>query len=112
MYTNPTAGHFRIKTIVHQILECYYWPTISKDVRNYIQTYDTCQRRGKPYLNELLNPIRVGQPFLKVGIDIVGPLNETKGGNKYIVTATDYLTKWPEAKAIPNAKKEEVAKFL
>lgn len=112
MHTDPIAGHFGIKTTVQRILERYYWPTLGRDVRQYIQTCDACQRRGKPQLNELLSPIKVGQPFSKVGIDIVGPLNETKGGNKYIVTATDYLTKWPEAKAIPTARKEEIAKFL
>jgi hypothetical protein len=52
---------------------------------------------------EPLQPIPVGKPFSKIGIDIVGPLPLTDNGNKYIVVATDYMTKWPEARAIPQA---------
>ena len=52
------------------------------------------------------------RPFTRVGLDIVGPLPETKQGNKYIITLVDYFTKWPEAKAIPDIKSEQVIKFL
>jgi len=36
--------------------------------------------------------------------NIVGLLPKTKRGNTHIIFATEYLTKWPEARAIPNAK--------
>ncbi|CAG8825246.1 4692_t:CDS:1, partial [Racocetra persica] len=36
-------------------------------------------------------------------IDYVGPLTRTVRDNKYIIIITDYLTKWPEAKAVPTA---------
>lgn len=54
--------------------------------------------------------------------DIIGhkciPISEdssvpkTPRGNRYIVVATDYMTKWPEAKAIKNANAQEVADFI
>jgi Integrase zinc binding domain/Integrase core domain len=112
MHSDPLAGHFAVKGTVRRILERYYWPTIREDVKNYIRSCDACQRRGKPQTKEPLHPIQVGQPFSRVGIDVVGPLNETKNGNKYIITATDYLTKWVEARAVRNAKKEDIAQFL
>jgi len=59
-----------------------------------------------------LHPIKVGQPFDRLGMDIVGPLPTTKRGNKYIVVATEYLTKWPEAHAIPDAKAASVISFF
>ncbi|CAG8503255.1 11806_t:CDS:2, partial [Gigaspora rosea] len=40
-------------------------------------------------------------PSQKISIDIVGPLPRTTQGNHYIVVATDYTTKWLEAKPIP-----------
>ncbi|CAG8685279.1 6364_t:CDS:1, partial [Dentiscutata heterogama] len=40
------------------------------------------------------------------------PLPETPEGYRYIVVATDYLTKWPEARALKNANAESVASFL
>src|SRR6266496_2280643 len=51
-------------------------------------------------------------PFYRIGIDIKEPLPITSSGNKYIVVAIDYFTKWPEAKAIPNMQAETVAKFI
>eukprot|EP00731_Ephydatia_muelleri_P038191 Em0675g4a len=49
---------------------------------------------------------------LQVGIDLIGPLPETKKGNKYIVTLLDYFSKWPEACPIPNKTALAVAQFL
>ena len=82
------------------------------DIRKYVQTCDECQRREKNKRNKPLHPIKVGQPFDRLGMDIVGPLPKTIRGNMYIVVATEYLTKWPEAQAIPNAKASLVILFF
>jgi hypothetical protein len=82
------------------------------DIRNYVKTCDECQRRGKNRRNEPLHPIKVGQPFDRLGMDIVGPLPKTPRGNTHIVVATEYLTKWPEARAIPDAKAASVVSFF
>jgi len=42
----------------------------------------------------------------------VGPLNETNKGNKYIIEATEYLTRWPEAMAIPDKSADGVHRFV
>ena len=42
----------------------------------------------------------------------VGPLTETPRGNKYIITATDYFSKWPEAAPLPDKTAVGVADFL
>src|ERR1044072_4773079 len=42
----------------------------------------------------------------------VGPFPETIQGNKYIITAIDYFTRWPEARAVPTATSKEAAKFI
>ena len=51
-------------------------------------------------------------PWHRIGIDLVGPLHCTASGNAYIITCTDYFTKWPEAAAIPNKSASAVASFL
>ena len=48
----------------------------------------------------------------QIGIDLVGPLPVAPSGNKYIMTVTDYFSKWPEAKAIPTKEGSQVAEFL
>ncbi|GBC06766.1 hypothetical protein RclHR1_07020009 [Rhizophagus clarus] len=112
MHSDPLAGHFSLDETYRKIKIRYYWPQMFEDVRNYVKTCDECQRRGKNRRAEPLHPIKIGQPFDRVGMDIVGPLPQTKDGNKYIVVATEYLTKWPEARAIPDAKATSVVSFF
>nr|GFA17027.1 putative nucleotidyltransferase, ribonuclease H [Tanacetum cinerariifolium] len=45
------------------------------------------------------------------GIDFMGPFPSSKG-NKYILVAVDYLSKWVEAKALPTNDVQVVVKFL
>nr|GFA12498.1 reverse transcriptase domain-containing protein [Tanacetum cinerariifolium] len=47
----------------------------------------------------------------KLGIDFMGPFPSSKG-NKYILVAIDYLSKWVEAKAPPTNDARVVVKFL
>ncbi len=42
----------------------------------------------------------------------MGPLTITKRGNRYIVTAMDYFTKWPIMKAFKEATAKTVSKFI
>ena len=42
----------------------------------------------------------------------MGPLPITAKGNRYIIVATDYLTKWPEAEAVTQATGQRVADFI
>jgi len=44
-----------------------------------------------------------------VAFDIIGPLELTEMGNRYILVLVDYYAKWAEAYSIPNHKSETVA---
>ena len=112
MHNDPTAGHFAVDIMFNKIKSRYYWPQMYENIREYVQSCDQCQRRGRSRRNEPMHPIPVHAPFYRVGIDIVGPLPRTEQNNKYIVVAIDYLTKWPEAKALPEATAEQVAIFI
>nr|GEW96659.1 reverse transcriptase domain-containing protein [Tanacetum cinerariifolium] len=57
------------------------------------------------------NSIQVCEIFDVWGIDFMGPFPSSKG-NKYILVAVDYLSKWIEAKALPTNDARVVAKFL
>ena len=45
-------------------------------------------------------------------MDIFGPLRKIKSGNKYIMVAMDFTTKWPEAFALRNSTAETVVNCL
>lgn len=53
-------------------------------------------------------PLEVSQPFELVGMDLIGPLAETKEGHKYICVLVDYYTKWPQAYTLKSKSASEV----
>ncbi|GKD63145.1 reverse transcriptase domain-containing protein [Tanacetum coccineum] len=57
------------------------------------------------------NAIQVCEIFDLWGIDFMGPFPSSRG-NKYILVAVDYLSKWVEAKALPTNDARVVVKFL
>ena len=54
------------------------------------------------------------QPFDKLAIDFVGPINPPtkKYRERYIITATDYLTRWAEAQPVKTYSAATAAKFI
>src|SRR5213078_3270220 len=111
-HNHETGGHFEVDTTYNKIADRYYWKGMYDDIRGYVKSCDTCQRRGQKGGKSYLNPIEVGEPFERIGIDFVGPLERTKKGNRYILVVTDYLTKWPEAKAMKEATAKNVIEFI
>ena len=83
-----------------------------RDVKKYIKTCWECQQREPPKKQLATRTIQPSDIFERWGIDIVGPLIKTPKGNKYIIVAMDYFSRWPEAKAVEKANSEEVAIFI
>ncbi|GKA91585.1 reverse transcriptase domain-containing protein [Tanacetum coccineum] len=91
----------------------FFWPTIYRDAHSMIKSCDTCQRQGKISQRDEMpqNAIQVCEIFDVWGIDFMGPFPSSRG-NKYILVAVDYLSKWVEAKALPTNDARVVVKFL
>ena len=57
-----------------------------------------------------LYPIPIHSPWFHIGIDFVGPISPmAKSGNRYILTISDYFTKWVEAVPLPSKSPVGVA---
>ncbi|GJY71395.1 reverse transcriptase domain-containing protein [Tanacetum coccineum] len=63
------------------------------------------------HLRRCTNTYQVCEIFDIWGIDFMGPFPSSRG-NKYILVAVDYLSKWVEAKALPTNDARVVCKFL
>nr|GFD15588.1 reverse transcriptase domain-containing protein [Tanacetum cinerariifolium] len=87
--------------------------SIYKDAFELVKHCDSCQRQGKVSQRDEMpqNFIQICEIFDIWGIDFMGPFPSSKG-NKYILVAVNYLSKWVEAKALPTNDARVVVKFL
>ena len=68
---------------------------------------------NKILLSLPFNPIIVEAPFQQWGIDFVGPFDKKSINEfKYILTCTDYFTRWVEVVPTKKATAEVIIKFL
>nr|GFB13104.1 reverse transcriptase domain-containing protein [Tanacetum cinerariifolium] len=113
-HSGPTRGHYRASYTAKKVFDLgFYWPSIYKDAFELVKRCDSCQRQGKVSQKEEMpqNFIQIYEIFDVWGIDFMGPFPSSKG-NKYILVAVDYLSKWVEAKALPTNDARVVVKFL
>ncbi|GJT52835.1 reverse transcriptase domain-containing protein [Tanacetum coccineum] len=115
-FANYHAGKFIVKGMSSQQknkffkdVKHYFWddPFLFKncadqDAHDFVTRCDICQRQGKITQRDEMpqNSIQVCEIFDIWGIDFMGPFPSSRG-NKYILVAVDYLSKWVEAKALP-----------
>ncbi|XP_030840557.1 uncharacterized protein LOC100889000 isoform X3 [Strongylocentrotus purpuratus] len=108
-----SGGHLGRDRTRHVVLQRFYWPGISHDVAQYIKCCVPCQKAAPSIKHKQpLHPIPVTGVWDQIGVDLIGPLKETGRGHKYIVTLTDYFSKWAEAAPIPNKEAKTIAQFL
>lgn len=116
LHAGSSGGHFASVTTINRIRSAgYWWPYLHRDVRNFVRSCDQCQRTGAPSFRNHwpLTPIIPLAPFEKWGIDFIGPIFPVSTRkNRYIILATDYATKWVEAKATRKNDAETSATFL
>nr|GEW76205.1 reverse transcriptase domain-containing protein [Tanacetum cinerariifolium] len=113
-HSGPTEGHYGASYTANKVFNSgFYWPSIYKDAFELVKRCDSCQRQGKVSQKDEMqqNFIQIYEIFDVWGIDFMGPFPCSKG-NKYILVAVDYLSKWVEAKALPTNDARVVVKFL
>ncbi|GJR11611.1 reverse transcriptase domain-containing protein [Tanacetum coccineum] len=113
-HNGPTGGHHGANYTARKVFDSgFFWPTIYKDAHELVKNCNSCQRQGKISQRDEMpqNSIQVCEIFDVWGIDFMGPFPSSKG-NKYILVAVDYLSKWVEAKVLPTNDARVVCKLL
>ena len=114
-HDNPESGHHGREKTLARLKASYYWVNMAKSVQAYVGSCPFCQlykarvgrRSGK------LRPIPPPKgPNEMYGVDHIGPFKKTQRGNCHIIVAIDYLTRWIEAKAVPDTTSKESIRFL
>lgn len=118
-HNNPLSAHYGREKTLARVQEQFYWPNITTDINNYINTCNSCALRKnsgqiKPPVGTFHEPKAT---FEALSVDIVGPLEISENGQtgekyKYILTVICQFSRFLEAFPIVNQTAETVAKVL
>jgi hypothetical protein len=115
LHYGPVGGHFAGNTTAHKILRAnYYWPTLFKDAHTHARNCKTCQiSAGKEKRTIPLQPVTFSRPFEQWRLDIIGEITPSSSKlRKYILTSTDYFTKWVEAIPLTHVNEKVLIQFI
>jgi transposase InsO family protein len=116
LHAGEAGGHFGGDTTAHKVLRAgYYWPMLFRDAHALCRKCTICQKASgrlqKPAFP--LQPVSVDSPFQQWGLDIIGPINPPSSQqHNFIITTTDYFTRWSEATALRTVNTSQVIAFL
>lgn len=93
------SGHLNYKTTVKKLIPYFTWPGLYSDIRQWCAACTTCQQHNPGNGDKApLHPLPVVRtPWSWIAFDLVGPLQRTKRGNKFLLTCIDLSTRYPEA---------------
>ena len=98
------GAHMGIDNTKHRIRLSFYWPTLAKDIHDYVQTCSVCARRRRItcYDNTPITPIpRNEKSFNHWYIDAMGPIHGSmKADMNYCLLCVDSNTRFPMAFAL------------
>lgn len=111
----PWAGHLGQEKTEERIGSRFYWPGLHRAVVEYCKSCPECQlvvRSKRGMKAPLINLPVIDIPFTRIAMDVVGPLEKSRGGHRYILVVCDYATRYPEAFPLRHIKARQVANCL
>ncbi|KAE8635077.1 hypothetical protein XENTR_v10002509 [Xenopus tropicalis] len=112
-HITESGHHLGQKKTANRIQSRYYWLGVVKDVIDWIKICETCQN-AEHHKNtpRKCKPVKVDRPWEVLSIVFHGPFPPSSQKNTYVLTVTDFFTKWTEAVALPNNDAAQAAKVL
>ena len=109
-----TGGHMGEGRTLEQVRRRAYWLGWAADTRRFRRRCPECcsYSRGAAPKQGQQQKMTVGMPWERIGVDITGPHPKSRNGYKYILTVTDYFSKWADAFPIRNQEATTVARVL
>lgn len=109
-HNSLVGGHSGITRTIKRIKSHYTWPTIKREVTDFIKNCHKCQINK--FQKKTKIPLKITttseRAFQRISLDMVGPIN-TSNNNTYILTMIDDLTKYLIAVPIPNGEANTIA---
>ncbi|KAG1926090.1 gag-pol fusion protein [Pimephales promelas] len=110
----PWAGHLGRQKTLARIKRHFYWPGLRADVVKFCKTCPECQLTSNRLPSKApLQPLPVmGVPFERLAMDIVGPVEKSRAGHRFMLVVSDYATKYPEDFPLGTIGAKQVATCL
>ncbi|MGL5706859.1 MAG: reverse transcriptase domain-containing protein [Aeromonas sp.] len=110
-YHNIT-GHGGTRTMKYHIMRKYHWPGLNTQINKFCAGCSTCNAAKPPTKSRELISIKTTAPHETWHCDLVGPLETTKNGNRYILTIIDNFSKQAKAFPLPDKRPIQIARYL
>ncbi len=106
-------GHLGRDKTLSVSQERFFWIGLTKSVDNKVRHCPRCICSKSPYIPDRapLHSIVTSRPLELVCMDFLG-LEQSKGGQKYVLVVTDHYTKYALAYSTKNQEAKTVAKIL
>jgi len=112
-HSSPFGGHQGVSRTIKRIKMHYSWKGMKKDVITYIKYCSSCQV-NKSMNRKIQQPMVVTSTanvaFEKIFLDIVGPIDNSRKGNSFILTIQDDLYKFSTAAPLADHMANTIAK--
>nr|XP_032836464.1 protein NYNRIN-like [Petromyzon marinus] len=99
VHDHPLGGHDGERRTRETLRRQYLWPKLAQGVAAWVQCCRACQQCGQKSVRYQVppSPIRVSRADQLVGIDLQGPFPQSHRGDRYILVAVEYFTRYPVA---------------
>ena len=105
------AAHMGRRKTQMKMQRRFHWHRMAEDIRWWIATCDSCQKRKCPHAwpRAPMQLVLAGEPNERVAMDIVDHLQVSNSGNCCVLSITDHFSKYVKAIPLPNQQAETIA---
>ncbi|KAE8985900.1 hypothetical protein PR003_g23910 [Phytophthora rubi] len=114
MHGTVWSGHLRGPHTYGRVAQLYWWPGLYREVRRWVRGCQECgSRKAKP--REVIPPLRSlrgGAVGDRWALDVAGPFPVADGGDRYVIAAVEYVTRYAVASCVTEHTTQTVATFI
>ncbi|OWY99835.1 LOW QUALITY PROTEIN: Enzymatic Polyprotein, partial [Phytophthora megakarya] len=114
MHGSVWSGHLRGPHTYGRVAQLYWWPGLRKEVNKWVRGCQECgSRKAKP--RQVIPPLRSlrgGAVCDRWALEVAGPFPVADGGDRYVIAAVEYVTRYAVASCVKQHTAENVATFL
>lgn len=111
----PSASHGGVDKTINLIKRQYFWPGMSKDIREFIANCQICKETKAPNCSlrpPMGSPAIAERPFQNMYVDLIGPYPRSKSGNSFILIILDQLSKFVWLKPLRKATAVSIVRYI